>query len=196
MQGNISCFHEYESLCRGVALEFVRLYQQCISTHGQMNVALSGGNTPKKLYQLFAHEYCELLDWNKVNFYFSDERHVSKTHADSNFNMVDEVLFRPCNISSSCIYSVNTEYEPAVSASRYGDVLLNNLPAQNSMPRFDLVFLGMGADGHTASLFTLDTLGDKRIVIACYVEKLDSWRVSLNFNVLNNADNVWVLISG
>ena len=196
MQGNISCFPEHESLCRGVAIEFVRLYQQCIFLHGEMNVALSGGGTPKNLYQLFANEYCNVLEWNKVNFYFGDERHVSMSHKDSNFNMVNNILFGPCDISKDCVYSVNTEHEPDISASIYGETLLKNLPVQNNIPRFDLVLLGMGADGHTASLFTTDTLRDERIVVASYVEKLDSWRISLNYNVLNNANNVWVLISG
>lgn len=196
MQGEIKHFSAAETLCRAVAEDFINLARQCITLHGEFNIALSGGNTPEQLYKLLADEYGDAVSWDKLRFYFGDERHVPVTHVDSNFNMVDNALLKHLRISENAIYPIQTKHEPDIAASLYAQTLIDNLPDHNGLPKFDLVFLGMGMDGHTASLFSLDSLQDKKIVIATYVEKFKSWRISLNYNVLNNADSIWVLITG
>ena len=180
-------------LASRAAFEFVRIAKESISERGSFVVALSGGSTPILLYkQLLSAD----LDWNGVSFYFGDERNVPPDEDASNFRSANRALFRPLRIREDRIFRWRTELEtPEKVAQDYQDRLEDIGPG---LPRFDLIFLGMGSDGHTASLFPgTDALNEReRFAVANRVPQLGSWRFTLTFPVINNARNVMLLVAG
>jgi 6-phosphogluconolactonase len=175
------------------AVEFVRIGKESISERGSFLVALSGGSTPILLYkQLLAAD----LDWNRVAFYFGDERNVPADEDASNFRSANQELFRPLRIREDRIYRWRTELDtPEQVAADYQERLEDIGPG---LPRFDLILLGMGSDGHTASLFPgTEALHEtQRFAVANWVSQLGSWRFTLTFPVINNARNVFFLVAG
>ena len=148
-------FHEPQELA-GKAADFVlRSGEQAIVEQGRFLIALSGGSTPKALYSLLAKpSFARRLDWSKVHFVFGDERGVSPSHPDSNYAMVNEVLFSPLRISPAQIHRMRGKDQPGTAAAQYEDSLrrLTSM-ARGQWPILDLILLGMGEPGHTASLF-------------------------------------------
>jgi len=192
--------HNPEDLYRQAAVLFVRLAGEAASVRGRFTVALSGGSTPKGVYALLAEgEIHKQIPWPKVHLFWGDERCVPPTHPESNYRMAEETLLSRVPIPAQNIHRIPAEKAPAQAADAYEQVLQEffALP-QDTPPRFDLVFLGMGPDGHTASLFpgTTGLREDKRLVIAHYVEKLGAWRVTLTSPVLNQAAHVVFLVCG
>lgn len=148
-------FSDTQELIRAAAGLFLEVGRQAITERNRFLVALSGGSTPKALYSILASEdYAQQLDWSKVHFLFGDERSVPPTHADSNFAMADAILFSPLHIPSAQIHRMRGEDPPETAAAQY-ETTLRHLTAAvpGQWPRLDLVLLGMGDDGHTASLF-------------------------------------------
>jgi 6-phosphogluconolactonase len=199
----IKIFADTEQLNRSAADKFVEIAGASIrSENGNFTVALAGGSTPKLLYQLLAgSEYKNKVDWTKVFFFFGDERNVSPNDKDSNFRLANENLFIPLQISETNILRWNTEIgEADIIAGDYETVLFIffALDEENRFPKFDLILLGMGADGHTASLFphTIALKEKKRNAVANPVKKLDTTRLTLTFPLINNARNVLFLIKG
>lgn len=206
----IEIFPDIEQLNDFAAEKFVEIANESIRKRAIFSVALAGGSTPKSLYRLLASEkFRDKIDWTKVFFYFSDERIVLPDDEESNFRMANENLFerlqipetRPfqwkdTNISRWHTEDLNAEkiaedYEEQISVAFV-------LDEAEKFPRFDLILLGMGADGHTASLFpyTKALHEIERLAVANYVEKLKDWRLTLTFPVINNAANVMFLVSG
>jgi 6-phosphogluconolactonase len=199
-------FPDVESLNNFAARIFVEIYDNAIEDNRAMTVALSGGSTPKSLYQLLASEkfkdrFKNRIDWNNFYFFFGDERNVLPDDPESNFRMASENLFQPLKIPADQIYQWDTTLKDSEKiAESYHQVLTYffGLDEEEKFPRFDLVFLGMGADGHTASLFPFtEALREtEKIAVANYVEKLDTTRLTLTFPVFNNADVVVFLVAG
>jgi 6-phosphogluconolactonase len=191
--------------------EFIRIANESIAQRGAFRVALSGGSTPIALYQRLATAQ---LDWSRVFFFFGDERNVPPDDAQSNFRMAEEQLFQPLSIEPERIYRWRTEVgAPDAVAEDYRTQLhigwLKGLPPDETIEegvsrfigndlRFDLIVLGMGADGHTASLFpgTMALQFTSEIAVANWVPQLDQWRFTLTFTAINNARNVMFLVSG
>lgn len=212
-----------ESLARSAADLFVELGTAAIRDRDQFVVSLSGGTTPATLYrQLATDGYRTQLDWSKVFFFFGDERNVAADDPRSNYRMVCETLFEPLGISEWSICSWVTEvgppsevaemYELAVvlafdptlnpaknfSEEAAADILAVSQTWKHGLPCFDLFLLGLGSDGHTASLFPhSDALREtRRIAVANWVEKLNEHRFTMTFPVINNSANVVFLVSG
>ena len=200
----IKVFPNIEELNYFAAEKFVELAADSMEMHGFFNVALAGGSTPKALYQLLAGDkFRDKIFWNAVQFYFGDERNVLPDHSESNFRMAKENLFDPLKIAELNIHRWQTEYKnPERIAEVYSDKLRFGFSKAGGVnepfPRFDLILLGMGADGHTASLFPYtEALGETaRIAVANRVEKLGTTRFTLTFPVINNARNVIFLVAG
>ncbi|MGH7961790.1 MAG: 6-phosphogluconolactonase, partial [Candidatus Binatia bacterium] len=155
---------------------------------------------PKGVHALLAGpEFRTQISWPQVHLFWGDERCVPPTHADSNYRMAEESLLRYVPIPAQNIHRIPAEQEPLQAADAYEQTLRTAfaLPA-GALPRFDLIFLGMGPDGHTASLFpgTVGLREDKRLVVAHSVEKLHTWRVTLTYPVLNHAAHVVFLVCG
>ena len=187
-------------LSRQSAERFSQLTHQSVQGSGRFAVALSGGSTPKHLYSLLASAgYKERIPWNNVHLFWGDERCVPPDHPESNFGMVDEALLSKIKIPAENIYRMAGEREPQAAAADYEKELQRFFGLESgALPRFDLILLGIGEDGHTASLFPGgDALNEtERLVGAPFVAKLNSYRLSLSLPALNNAANIWFLVTG
>ena len=189
-----------DELSRKAAGQFVSLACQVIAAHGRFSVALSGGSTPKALYSLLATgEFNEQLAWRQIHLFWGDERCVAPDHAESNYRMVKESLLSKIVMPSDNVYRMAGEKEPAVAAAESEAQLRMHFHIEDdTVPRFDLVLLGLGEDGHTASLFPgSSALNEtRRLVATTYVAKLNAHRLTLTFPVINNAAQIAFLVAG
>ncbi len=190
---NIVVSKDPDELASSAATEFTRLAESAIHERGSFTVALSGGSTPLLLYKY-------LLDapvtWERVLFYFGDERNVPPDEDASNFKGANKAFFRPLRIREDNIFRWRTELGTPLEVADDYERTLRNLSAD--LPRFDLILLGMGTDGHTASLFPgTDAVNEtERFAVANWVPQLGSWRFTLTYRVINNARNVMFLAAG
>ncbi len=180
---------------------FVQLTRQANREGRPFRVALAGGTTPKLLYGLLASDtFRHDVPWNNVEFFFGDERWVPHTHRDSNYKLANDNLFKPANLDPDNIFPMPTEgVQPKEAAAQYEATLRRVFGLEDGqLPHFNLIFLGMGDDGHTASLFPYTEALDEtdKLVAANYVKKFDTYRITLTAPVLNAADEVLVLVSG
>jgi 6-phosphogluconolactonase len=180
--------------------EHVRLCaRESIAARGRFDVALAGGSTPKAAYELLAASAAhEAFAWEHVRFFFGDERCVGPEDDQSNYKMAANALLRPLGIKASSIFRMHGEDEPGRAAQAYAGVLRRELAAAHGTPLFDLVMLGMGPDGHTASLFpgTDPYADDAELVRAPFVAKFDTYRLTLTPRVLTSARSVAVAAAG
>jgi 6-phosphogluconolactonase len=188
-----------EALYRTAAEEFSRSAESAIADHGRFCVALSGGNTPKGVYGQLAAQKRDSLPWNKVFVFFGDERHVPPEDPESNYRMARESLLSKVPIPEENVHRILAELPAPAAAVQYEMDMRSffRLPA-GSWPRFDLILLGLGDDGHTASLFpgSPALTEQSRIVVANFVEKFNGYRITFTFPVLNHADQVVFFVSG
>ena len=197
----IHTYSDLPALSQAGAGYWLEQAQQAIEQRGVFHVALTGGATPQPLYRLLSSpQMREKIDWSCVHIYIGDERYVAHDHPDSNFGMAKECLLNHVAIPDENLFPIPTHYEHASQAAEeYAEQLHSIIPTEGGqVPIFDLIMLGMGNDGHTASLFpTTDILQeDSKTVAAVYVDKLDSWRVSMTYPTLNQARQLMVLVSG
>jgi 6-phosphogluconolactonase len=170
--------------------------QDALSGREYATLALSGGSGPKRLFERLAGAP---FPWNRVHFFWVDERCVPPTHPDSNFRLAQELLLGPARIAKSQIHRIHGELRPELAARRYTDDIRAFFGLEGEdKPEFDLVHLGLGPDGHTASLFPGEPLIEDRsgIAAAVFVEKLHSWRVTLLPGVLLAARHIFFFITG
>jgi len=197
----IKIFADAEQLNRFAAEKFVEIAVEAVEKNGSCVVALAGGSTPKAFYQLLASEkYKNEIDWTKTIFFFGDERNVAPDSDESNFRMANENLFAPLKINDANIFRWQTELKDAKKiAGDYEDSIKAFFALfEKEFPKFDLILLGMGDDGHTASLFPhTEALREKdKIAVANPVGKLNTTRLTLTFPAINNARNVIFLVKG
>jgi 6-phosphogluconolactonase len=188
-----------EALNHAAAADFVNCATRAIRQQGRFAVALSGGNTPRAVYSLLAEKYADSVSWSKVFVFFGDERHVPPDDNDSNFRMASESLLSRVPIPAENVHRIQAELDARTAADQYEVTLRQFFSVQKGQfPRFDLIMLGMGEDGHTASLFpgTAALNENTRLVVANHVEKLQTDRITSTFPVLNAAAEVLVIISG
>ncbi len=186
-------------LARKAAEQWIALAKAAIAASGRFAVALSGGSTPKILYALLATpEYRERIGWARVHLFWGDERCVPPDHAESNFRMTREALLSKIEIPPGNIHRIAGEQDPAAAAAEYERQLRDFFQTRAAAPRFDLILLGLGEDGHTASLFPGSTALQEtsRWVATSYVERLRAHRLTLTLPVINAAAQVAFLISG
>ena len=177
------------------AQKIIEIADAAIAAHENFSIALSGGSTPKTLFKLLATDpYSQHIDWNNWQIYFGDERCVPPAHADSNFRMARESLLDHVPIPPEHIYRMKGEIEPQQAAIEYGQLLKQNFGEGG----LDVILLGMGDDGHTASLFPhTAALGEtSHRCVANYVEKLGVWRITMTAPFINRARHVIVMVSG
>ncbi len=192
-----------DEVCRVAAEEFVRLAEEAVRARGRFTVAISGGSTPRALYRLLADERAGLrarVSWGHVHVFWGDERHVPPEHPDSNYRMAHEALLSWVPVPPGHVHRIPAENpDAAKAAGEYAQVLRACFDlAAGRFPRFDLILLGMGPDGHTASLFPgTDAVHEKtRLVVAPWVDTLNGHRITLTPPVLNHAARVVFLVCG
>jgi 6-phosphogluconolactonase len=173
-----------------------------VQARGVARIAISGGSTPKAMFHLLAdpaHPFLKAIPWDKLDLFWVDERCVPPTHDESNYRMTNEALLSHVPLQPSQIHRMEGELDPEVAASRYESELRNAFRLEGAeTPTFDLVLLGMGDDGHTASLFPhTEGLNDiTHLVIANHVPQKDTWRITLTSPVINQGREVAFLIEG
>jgi 6-phosphogluconolactonase len=196
----VRIFASPEHLFRAAAENFCRIGSQSIRDRGRFSVALSGGSTPRGLHTELVQDFAKRLPWQGAFFFWSDERHVPPTDPESNYRMANETLLSKLPIPAGNIFRVPSEMPDAGDAARIYEQTLHNFfrPAADSFPRFDLILLGMGPDGHAASLFPGTTALEEKQhwVVANWVEKFSTFRITFTYPVLNHAANVIFLVSG
>ncbi|MBK8551208.1 MAG: 6-phosphogluconolactonase [Ignavibacteria bacterium] len=181
-----------------MAAGFKKICDEVILKKGKINIALSGGNTPKLLFEVLAENYRNEIDWRSVNFYWVDERCVRPDDSESNFGMTEKYLLNKIEIPVENVHRVSGENEPEEEAIRYSQVLKENLTIENNFPRFDLTLLGMGDDGHTASIFPdqMEILDSNEICAVAVHPVSGQKRITLTGRVINNSDRVYFLVTG
>ena len=189
-----------DAMARAAAAHMVELAKQAIAARGLFSVALSGGSTPKKLFELLAKpEWANKIDWAKVLIFFGDERSVGPDDKDSNYRMAKLALLDHVNLKPGHVFRMQGEADLATEAVRYQAEMAKILPhPKDSFPELDLVLLGLGTDAHTASLFphTRALNESKAWVAANEVPQLSTRRITLTYPVINNAREVLFLTAG
>ncbi|MCC9656982.1 6-phosphogluconolactonase [Rhodopirellula halodulae] len=188
-------FETLDDLSNSAADAFCKLATETIEQRGVFRVTLSGGSTPKRLYELLAKKE---LPWDKIEFYWGDERNVTADHSDSNYRMVREALLSHLPQESLRAFPVPVDPDnPAASAEAYEKTLRETFAGQDT-PTWDLALLGMGDDAHTASLFpeTEAISETDRWFVENWVAKMETYRYTLTAPAINSARNKWFLIGG
>ena len=191
-----------QALARRAAEHFVQVAEDAAAKRGRARISLSGGSTPKAAFQLLAdpgQPWLKRMPWEKLDIYWVDERTVPPDHPDSNYRMTREAMLDHVPIKPEQVHRMEGELEPEVAAARYESLLRNTFRLEGAeTPRFDLIALGMGDDGHTASIFphteAIHELG--RLVTANQVPQKDTWRITLTWPVINQGSSVFFLIGG
>ena len=181
-----------------VAQAFAKYLANEISKVDTFHIALSGGSTPKVLFELLAKNYAKKIDWKKVHFYWGDERCVSPQDSDSNYGMTYEKLIKHINIPKKNIHRVKGEDEASKEAIRYGKELEKNLYLVDGWPVFNLIILGMGSDGHTASIFPkeIHLLKSKNFCEVATHPDSGQKRITFTGGLINAAQAIHFLVTG
>jgi 6-phosphogluconolactonase len=189
-----------QELFAAAAEEIIRTANEAVSQRGRFTIALSGGSTPKSLYNLLATNARTALPWDRMFFFWGDERHVPPTDPDSNYRMADEAMLSKIPVPAANVFRMKTENPDAEEVAQDYEHTLRKFfkTGPEEFPSLDLILLGMGPDGHTASLFpgTAALREKSRLVVANWVEKLNASRITLTLPVLNAALCVTFLVSG
>jgi 6-phosphogluconolactonase len=194
----VRVFDDPEGVARAAAHRIVELADESIGEKGTFSLALSGGSTPRSVYELLAgEEFRDRIDWASVHVFFGDERTVAHDDAESNYRMANEALLSRVPLPAENIHRIEGLGDAAANASDYESVM-RGFFGESAWPRLDLVMLGMGDDGHTASLFpgTLALEEKREWVVANWVEKLNTWRITLSAPAINAARHVLFLVTG
>ncbi|MDQ3686633.1 MAG: 6-phosphogluconolactonase [Acidobacteriota bacterium] len=187
-----------EDVARAVAERFVKAAGKAVEENGIFSVALSGGSTPKRIYELLAaDEFRHRVPWHATHLFFTDERCVPPDHAESNYRMAREVLFSKVDLPKGNVHRMRGELEAVESAKLY-EAEMRAFFGDVRFPRFDLMLLGMGDDGHTASLFPhTDALAESSLwVVANPVGKFDAYRLTLSAPAIINAARIAFVVTG
>ena len=193
---NVAILPDGAALAAAAADHLIAVVRDAIAARGAAHVALAGGSTPRAMNALLtAAPRRAAIDWQRVTFWFGDERCVPPDDADSNYRMNRETLLDPLGIAPSRVHRMHGEGDPPASAADYAAVLVREL---GDRPTLDLVLLGMGPDGHTASLFpgTTRAIAAGALCVAHYVQKLDTWRITLTPLAIDGARNVAITAGG
>jgi 6-phosphogluconolactonase len=198
----IHVLRDERAVAIAVATQWQAIARAAVDERNEFHVALTGGSTPRPLYRLLATaEWQQRIDWHATQVYFGDERCVPPEHPDSNYRMANETLLSKCPLTPRQVHRIQGEREPQAAARAYAGVLRDSLArfqGRPRPPRFDLLLLGVGIDGHIASLFPGSPLLNEREewVGAAYIEHLRAWRISLTYPILNMARHTLLIVTG
>lgn len=197
MTSEFFVFSDLEDISHMAATIFSCIARTAVASQGVFRVAISGGNTPKRLFLLLGTEYRDKIPWKKVELFWVDERCVPKDDEESNYKAAHDLMLSKLSLPGNHIHMIECEGDPEEAALRYEAEIRESFGTKDT-PSFDLVLLGVGTDGHTASLFPgSEALRErKRLALAVRGGKPDVWRVTLTLPVINNASQVLFLVSG
>jgi 6-phosphogluconolactonase len=197
MEAKLNIYKTEDQVLHSLATFFVAMANEAIDKKGNFAVALSGGSSPKKLYELLSSPlYNSQVQWPKVFFFFGDERYVPQTDPDSNFLMAKKAMFDPLQIDSKQIFAINTALLPDVAAEQYANSISKYFSGKAM--EFDLVLLGLGDNSHTASLFPhTPILHDKTASVkAVFLQDQKVYRISFTAPLINQSQHIAFLVYG
>lgn len=187
-----------EPTATNVAELFAKRWADLGKDKSSVHIALSGGSTPKLLFRLLAEQYKDLVPWEKLHLWWGDERCVPPDHDESNYKMTKELLISQVPILEQNVHRILGESLPEDEAKRYGAEIMKHVPIVDGLPRFDLIILGMGTDGHTASIFPHEMelmMAPEICAVAIHPDSGQN-RVSLTGPVINHAKEIAFLVTG
>lgn len=198
MRGTLVICTDFESLSREAAHRFLAAVEERPAKEAGVRVALAGGSTPRHLYELLAgSEFGTRIPWERIHFFWGDERLVPHDHPESNYRMAQEALLKHVPVPPENVHPVPVQASPENTAQSYEEELRRQFGQRRGFPAFDLVLLGLGADGHTASLFPrAPALEIKDRWVMFHIPGSGRARVTLTLPVLNQARRVFFLVSG
>lgn len=193
---NLLIYKTKQELLEDLADYILAIGNKAIQENDCFNFVLTGGNSPKELYEMLSTTYKDKLDWSKVYFFFGDERNVPATHESYNGLMAKKSILDPLSIAEDHIFYINTSLAPEKAAIEYTKSISKHFDGGDLS--FDLILLGMGDDAHTASLFpNTSILRNKQVEIdSVYVDKLSTYRISFTAPLINKAKNIAFLVFG
>lgn len=192
----VKIFPKPKKVCKSVAKEIFRLTRE--SQQPRFDIALSGGKTPGKLFKILVEKYKEKISWERIHFWWGDERCVPPNNDNSNYKMAHDLLFAHISIPEDNIHRIKGEDMPEDEANRYAHEIEENLNHRGENPVFDMVILGLGEDGHTASIFPdqLDFFEEERICAVSVHPLTGQKRITLTGRVINNSSRIFFLVTG
>lgn len=195
MSKNIHIFAQATDVAIAIA---EKLNAKIEASNGNFNLAVSGGSTPRLLFEVLSKNYAERINWKKMQLFWVDERCVEPTHAESNFRMTYDSLLKSGLLSENQIFRMHGENTPTNETERYAEVLKQNLILKNNLPAFDMILLGIGDDGHTASIFPnqLHLLTTDAWVAVGTHPLSEQKRITLTGKTLNNATEILFMVIG
>ena len=195
MVKNIKTFVNSFNLAEGFCIKLLEIVSQ---SKGNVNIALSGGNTPKIIFGEIVNSYKKKIDWKKVHFFWVDERCVPPAHRESNYGMAHRHLISHLNIPLKNIHRIKGENDPYEESARYSKEIKESIKKQNGIPRFNLIVLGLGEDGHTASIFPdqIKIMNSDNICEVAVHPESKQKRITLTGKIINNAEHILFLVSG
>lgn len=195
---NIKIFRSPSDLAIGFAGILYSRIIDLLKQNEKLNIALSGGNTPNELFNVLAADYKDKIEWNRIDIYWVDERCVPVDSPESNFGNAEIYLLSKININHDNIHRIKGETEPEHEAARYSDIVLKNVKLHNSLPSFEIIILGIGEDGHTASIFPnqIELMLSEMIYEVSVHPNTGQKRITMTGPVINNASTIYFLVSG
>ena len=201
MKPEVRIFTKPETMAESMAEEFYRYVNECLITRNKLNIALSGGNTPALFFEFlsnFDQQKANKMNWNKIHFFWGDERCVPPGHKESNYGNANKVLFSKIDIPEGNIHRIEGENEPLEEVERYSNLLQKMVEQKSGIPIFDWIFLGLGEDGHTASIFPdqLDLINSEKVCELSIHPETGQKRITFTGTVLNMAKRITFMATG
>lgn len=192
----VKIFSKPKKVCKAAAKEILKLTQQ--SSQLRFDIVLSGGSTPKRLFKILATDFSEKIRWERIHFWWGDERCVPPDSENSNFKLAMDYLFSKINIPKENLHRIRGEDDPEKEVKRYAGEIQKNLNYRGESPVFDMVILGLGEDGHTASIFPdqIELFENEKICAHSQHPITGQSRITLTGKVLNNANRVFFIVTG
>lgn len=194
---SVQVYDNPEFLAEKTAIMLKEISDKTISENGKINIALSGGSTPKELFRVVNKNFLNEFNWSGINIYWADERCVSPENPESNYGEAERILLRNIPYAEN-IHRIKGENNPEAESKRYSSILRQNLPEENKLPVFDLILLGLGEDGHTASIFpdSIQIINSDKICEVTLHPDSQQKRITVTGNVINNALKIIFLVTG
>jgi len=197
MSHSVRVFSDLDALAQGVAGILIKDLDRIEADHFY-TIALSGGSTPEYIFRYLAENYAERIDWEKLLVFWGDERCVAPESSDSNYRMAYESLLQNVPIPDANIFRIKGEDDPATEARQYSELVSDNVAEFEDTPQFDLMLLGLGNDGHTASIFpsAISLFNSPRLFDVAVKPEDNQKRITATGRIINNASKVWFIVTG
>lgn len=197
MSQSVRVFPGYEALAQSIAAVLIKDLDRIESDH-YYTIALSGGSTPQKIFRYLAGNYADRINWEKLLVFWVDERCVPPEHEESNYRMTFENLLQNVPIPDANVFRIKGEDEPVAEARQYSELVSNIVPYYNGLPQFDLMLLGLGIDGHTASIFPdrTDLFNSPQLFEVTLRPDKRQKRITATGRLINNASVIYFIVTG